>query len=125
MAFEPINNGESGLDVRTALNNMLQELYGSIPTPLKFPGESINFQVLIPANTRISTISMVAIAGGPTIRIGTAPNGQDILPDVVLNANSQDIQVNTYFAADTTIYFTFSGAAGTINARIGVINNYY
>ena len=124
MPFTPITNLEGGLPVRTALNNMLQELYGSIATPQKAPGETANFSLAFPANTMIKVISMVGIVNTPTIRIGITPNGQEILPDTIVD-QSMDETVQYYCKVATTLYFTFTAGPGAINARVDIINNYY
>lgn len=123
MPYNAIQNGESGLDTRTALNNMLQELYGSIATPVKLPGETANFNSNFPANTMIRSISIVALVNTPTVRIGTTPNGEEIMPDTV-TGDSIDVTVNYYCKVATILYFTFADA-GAVNFRVNVVNNYY
>lgn len=123
MPYNPIQNGESGLDTRNAINGMLEELYGSIATPVKLPGESINFQQAFPLNTKIVGISLVAMIDNPTVRIGTTPNGQEIMPDTVVGDSMDDV-LQYYCKVATTLYFTFT-TPGTINVRVDVINNYY
>lgn len=122
MAQIPINNGQSGLVVRTALNSMFGELYGAIVLPLKLNGISGNTQQIIPVDTYLQAIYMSATAGAPTIRIGTAPNGDDICPDVLPGA-FQPVIVQQYFAAGATLYITMSG--GTVNVRFDVIQDFY
>lgn len=123
MPYNPILNGESGLDTRTAINNMLQELYASIATPVKLPGETANFQQSFPANTMIRGISLVALVNTPTIRIGITFNGEEIMPDTVIDESTDEV-VKYYCKVATTLYFTFADA-GAINVRVDVINNYY
>jgi len=124
MPFQTIQNGESGLNVRNALNGMLQELYNSIATPVKLPGENVNFTQVFPANTKLQQVSMVALEGTPTIRVGTTPNGHDLVEDTVVD-QSNDYVLQYYCKQATTVYFTFVQGPGTISARVDVINNYY
>lgn len=122
MAQIPINNGQSGLVVRNALNGMFTELYSTIILPLKLIGITSNAQQVIPANTWLDSIYISATAGTPTIRIGTTPNGEEICPDVQ-PGNFQPVMAQQYYATDTTLYITLSG--GTVSIRFNVINNVY
>lgn len=122
MSQQIINNGESGLVVRNKLNSMFTEIYGALVLPLKLTGISANSQQIIPVDTFLQAIYISATAGTPTIRIGTAPNGQDICPDVQPGA-FQSVLVQQYFSAGVTLYITLSG--GTVNIRFDVIQDFY
>jgi hypothetical protein len=122
MAQIIIQNGQSGLVVRNALNAMYTELYGAIVLPLKLPGITGNTQQIIPVDTFLQAIYMTATAGTPTVRIGTTPNGTEISPDVQPGA-FQSVIVQQYFASGTTLYITMSG--GTLNFRFDVIADFY
>lgn len=122
MAQIPINNGQSGLVVRTSLNDMFTELYSAIVLPLKQNGISANAQQIIPSDTFLQAIYISATAGTPTIRIGTTPNGTDICPDVQPGA-FQSVIVQQYFSGGATLYLTLSG--GTVNVRFDVIQDFY
>lgn len=122
MAQIPINNGQSGLVVRTALNSMFAEIYGAIVLPLKINGATGNTQQLIPADTYLQAIYISATAGTPTIRIGTTPNGEEICPDVQ-PGSFQPVLVQQYFSSGATLYITMSG--GTVNIRFDVIQDFY
>ena len=117
-----INNGDSGLVVRNALNQMFTELYGAIVSPVKLPGVNSNTTQVISADTYVESIYLTATSGTPTVRIGTTPNGQDICPDVQ-PGSFQNIFVQQYFAVSTTLYITLSG--GTINVRFDLTNNFF
>lgn len=123
MAQIVINNGDSGLTVRTALNSMFAELYGSIIVPIKVNGVNANRTQAIPANAFVSDISLSATAGAPTFRIGTTPGGNEVLPDTLIG-NSLFISVQLYFQGAGNLYFTLTGV-GTISYRIDVLNNFY
>jgi hypothetical protein len=122
MAQQVINNGESGLVVRGKLNNMFTELYASIVLPLKLPGITGNTQQVIPVDTFLQAIYMTATAGTPTVRIGTAPNGQDICPDVQ-PGSFQTVFVQQYYPTGVTLYITLSG--GTVNFRFDTYQDFY
>lgn len=124
MAQQIINNEESGLNVRNAINQNFTELYGSLLVPVKIPGISSNTNQALGSNVFLSRITVTRISGGATLRIGTTPNGQDLLSDTVISG-FMPIQEDMYFAAVSTIYFTFSGSAGTINVRMDIIPNYF
>lgn len=124
MARIIINNGDSGLTVRTALNSMTQELYDSITVPIRMKNIQANAMQAIAADTQVLKVSVVGTAGAPTIRIGTTPNGTEILPDTAIGAQFPPIIAEQYFGAAGNVYITFS-AAGTILVRIDVILNYY
>jgi hypothetical protein len=122
MAQIPINNGQSGLVVRNALNGMFTELYSAVVLPLKLTGINANTQQAIPVDTFLQAIYISATVGTPTIRIGTTPNGEEICPDVQPGA-FQSVIVQQYFASGTTLYITMSG--GTVNIRFDVIQDFY
>lgn len=122
MAQQTINNGDTGLAVRTALNGMFGELYGALVIPLKLTGVNANTNQDIPDNTFLQDIFISATVGTPTLRIGTTPNGTDIMPDTAPGSFSQ-VSVQQYIATATTLYITISG--GTVNIRFGVLNNFY
>lgn len=119
-----INNGDSGLLVRNNLNNMFTEIYSSIIMPIKVHGLSANYNQAIVANTYVQQLSVVNVTGNPTIRIGTTPNGTDILPDTEVTT-SIPVVVQQYFANASVLYITFSSGTGTLNIRLDVITNYY
>lgn len=117
-----INNLESGLLVRNALNAMFTELYSNIAQPIRKPGIAGNTTQDMAADTYVSDIAVSGIAGAPILRIGITPNGQELLPDTAVG-NSLPVQTDYYFQNAGTLYFTLSG--GTINIRIDYIPNYY
>jgi hypothetical protein len=123
MARVNIDNGESGLNVRNALNNMFTELYGSITVPVKIPGISANSTYIVPADSFVGVISATTASGTPTLRIGTTPNGQEIMADQLVGTLAQAMP-NEYFAADTILYFTITGG-GTVNIRMDILNDYF
>jgi len=119
-----INNGDSGLTVRNNLNSMFTELYGALIVPLKIPGINANYTQSIPANTYISKISLTATGGTPLVRIGTYPNGNDLMDDTIIG-NSQIVNPGLYCGTVTPIYITISGPGAVISARFDVSYNYY
>ena len=124
MSQVQINNGDSGLTVRTNLNNMFTEIYSSLYSPIKQKGITANFNQAIAANTFISQLSLFVVSGTPTVRVGITPNGTEILPDTALSG-SQLITVQDYFASAGTVYITFTSGTGNINARFDVMTNFY
>lgn len=120
---QTINNGDSGLSVRNALNSMFTELYGAILVPIKLPNIGFNTTVPIKANTFVQAIALVAISGNPVVRIGTTPNGQDILGDTAITSTILPLILQQYFSADTTLYITLG--TGAINVRIDVNPSYF
>jgi hypothetical protein len=124
MAQVTINDGDTGLNVRNALNGMFTELYGNITQPLKFKGQAANFSTTIPANTFVSALFVALAAGGPvTVRIGLTPNGTEISGDISPDGTGLEVGANQNFPVDTLLYFTITG--GMVNIRINVIPNFY
>lgn len=127
MAQQIILNGESGLDVRNALNDMFAELYGLVLgyTPIKLTNVIANTIQAIPGNTLVAQIALIATSGTPTIRIGTTPNGIEIMDDTVIDGTDQQLlQVQEYFLTAGNLYITFTSGSGALNIRIDVIYNY-
>lgn len=122
MGQTTINDGDSGLVVRTALNTMFGELYSALIVPTKIEGITGNTSQSIAANSYIDYLAITATAGSPTIRIGTTPNGTEICPDIE-PGNFSSITVQEYFSTNSTLYITLSG--GTVNLRIGLLNNFF
>ena len=123
MAQQVLTIGESGLNALNAINSNFTELYGVIILPIKLPGVAANTTQDIPANSFINDVFLFPASGTPTVRIGTAPNGTDLMPDTVINSFSQ-ATIQQYFANDTTIYITITGG-GSVNIRINIIYNFY
>jgi len=125
MAQQIISNDESGLNARNAINQNFTELYNNLLIPIKIPGISSNTTQPIAANVWIAAITVGPVSGGPvTLRIGTSPNGEELLADYDISQVTA-VNTNLYSGTGVTLYFTFSGTAGVINVRIDVINNYF
>lgn len=125
MAQQLIENSESGLDVRNALNSMFTEIYGLLSgqQPIKIQGASANFSQAILANTYIVDMQVRPLSGTPTLRVGLTPNGQEIMDDTVINA-AQAVVIQLYFANAGLLYFTWTSGSGQVNIRINIISNY-
>lgn len=125
MGLQYIANLESGLNVRNALNSMFFELYGTINPPFKYANANQNFSQAISANVMVTTISITDISASPTLRIGTTPNGQEILSDLAIT-NTIIVTAQQYFLTAGTVYFTWTSGnfSGIVNIRMDVINNY-
>jgi hypothetical protein len=114
-----INNNDTGLAVRTALNTMFGELYGTQVIPVKLLNRSGNFTQAVPANTWIERITVIPESGVPDIKIGTSLHGSEIL-DTTQIGNSLPVLVQNYNAGSETLYFESSG--GNVSVRIEEIN---
>lgn len=123
MAQTTINNGDTGANVRTALNSMFSELYATITSPLKLTGVSANAQISVPANTYIQDIVFASTSGSPVLRLGTTPNGQDLLTDTQ-PGKSLVAAAQQYFSEKTTLYLTLTGS-GIVNVRFNCQYNFY
>lgn len=123
MAQQIINNGESGLAVRTALNSMFGELYGAIGPfqPIVLPAVSANYTQPIVAGIFVTYLFIVPVGGSITLNIGTTPNGGEILSDTAISSFTP-ISGQTYFSGAGNIYFTLTGT-GSININIYYIGN--
>lgn len=123
MAQQIISNSEGGLSVRTKLNTMFSELYNSLAVPLKLTGINANTTLAIDANSYVKAIFLSKVTGNPTVRIGTTPNGTDIMPDTIIGDFYQ-ITLEQYFATLTSFYITISGG-GSLNVRVDILFNFY
>lgn len=125
MGLQYIDNSESGLNVRNALNEMFFELYGTINPPFKYVNANQNFSQAISANVLVTTITITNISSSPTLRIGITPNGQEILGDIAIT-NTIIVTAQQYFLSTGIIYFTWTSGnfSGIVNIRMDVINNY-
>lgn len=119
---QTINNGDSGLDVRTKLNDMFTELYGASTLPIKIKNIGTNETQVIPENTLVQDLTLSKVSGTPVIRIGTTANGEEILADTNVGDFTQ-AAIDRFYSSNSTWYLTISG--GVLNIRINVINNYY
>lgn len=121
MSQQVINNGETGLAVRTKLNEMFAELYGNTPVPIKIPGVTGNISQLLTDNTFLATLEVGKVSGNPVLKVGTTPGGEELLPEIEVT-NFIQTTAQLYCPTSQTVYFTLSG--GTVNIRLDVINNY-
>ena len=117
-----INNGDSGLNSRNAINANFTEIYGALVIPTRIQNVNSNTQFAVIANTFIEYIAFSTISGNPVVRVGTTPNGFEISSDIN-PGNFNLISLQQYFQVSTILYFTISG--GAVNARVGLINNFY
>lgn len=124
MSQQIIADGETGLNARNAINANFTELYNNLIIPIKMLGVAANTQQAIIANTFIAKMFITSVVGMPTLRIGTAANGTDIMPDTPIGGFNE-VDVSKYFSGATILFFTFSGGAGTVNVRINVLYNFY
>ena len=118
-----INNGDSGLVTRNNLNNMFTELYTSVAVPIKLENLAANASQAIVANTYVYQVSLNKVSGSPIVRIGTTPNGTDILGDTTVGAIDQSL-IQQYFGSASTFYITFT-ASCVVNVRFDVVNNFF
>lgn len=124
MAQQILTIGETGQNALNAINNNFTELYGALVIPIKIIGATATRTQAILANTFVSKIFLSATSGNPTLRIGTTPNGVDIMPDTVIG-NMNEVDWSNYYLNAGTIYFTWSIGPGTVNIRINVLTNFY
>ena len=117
-----INNGDSGLIVRTALNSMFTELYAAVYMPIKLPNVSVNTELVIPENTFVKSIFMTVVSGTPTVNIGTSGNSGNIIPTSLLTGFNQAI-VDWPPQAQQTFYITISG--GVVSFRFDVLPSFF
>lgn len=96
-------------------------LAGEVNTPIAQTGVTGNITQAIAANTFIQRISLFHAGGTPTVRVGTTPNGTDIMPDIAVT-DFIPIPYDQYTESGLTIYFTIN--SGSIDFRIDTINNF-
>lgn len=69
-------------------------------------GSGVN-QVVIPANTLVDDIVLLGnVNEGYTLKIGTTPNGTDIINNEDLNQDKTVLPLKLFFENQTTLYFT-------------------
>lgn len=120
-----INNGDSGLTVRNALNSMFTELYDNINPPTKMPGITANAEAAIPNNTFVTLILMRPTPGAPgtpTVAIGSEGGGTDIFDTAEITTFAL-VSYNEYFYDAANIYFTISG--GSVDIAIFQMPNIF
>lgn len=122
MGQQLILNGEPGISVRNALNQMFAELYATIDNSIQIENASGNHEVLVLPNTFIVSIAFYPLTGSPTVAIGTTPGGQDILSTIPIS-QFQFILAQQYFFSEVNLYITL--LAGTVNIRLDFIPNYF
>lgn len=123
MAQEIIHEGDSGLSCLNTINGNFTELYGAAQIPLKIKNVSANTTTVIPANSYVFSLYAIGVVETPTVRIGTTPNGTDIMADTVLNNQPSPVDLRELFTADTTFYITISD--GTASFRFEIIYNFF
>lgn len=96
-------------------------LAGEVNTPITQTGVTGNITQAIAANTFIQRISLFHAGGTPTVRVGTTPNGEQILPDTLIT-DFIPIPYDVHTSAGMTLYFTIN--SGSIDIRIDVTDNY-
>lgn len=89
--------------------------------PLLLTDKTDSQPIGIDANTWVEKISFKTVSGNPTIRIGTSPNGTDIIKDILVNS-SLPVIIQNHYLVQTSIYITISG--GNVNIRVDFIKNY-
>ena len=112
-----INNSDSGNVVRTALNNMFTELYNVINNYIQLLNVSTNTSQVIPANTKVKSISINVVSGTPTVNIGTTDGAGDIIITTLLSGFNEFI-VDEYYPTGATFYIDVSGGTVSIGIEI-------
>jgi hypothetical protein len=126
MAYNPLVIGDSGQVALDKINNMTAELYSGATVLQKVQNQTANFTVQIPANSYAWKLFLSKVGSGDTsVRVGTTPNGEEILPTIAVNnnncpGNSTEIPVST---TAYNLYFTV--VSGEVNASIFLILNIF
>lgn len=124
MAQQIIDNLEGGTAVRTALNAMFAELYGSLTFPTKLGVLSANAEQPIPSNTVIQFIFINPVSGSPVLDIGTTANGGEVFPSAIITGftpiTSFDMLNRTGIS---NLFFTLTG--GQVEITIVTIPNIF
>lgn len=114
--------GQAALDV---LNQNFTELYGSIITAFKIPGQNATFQLVIPGNTKVHTID-IGLANGSaagTVWIGSTPNGTEYCEAISPDGKGREVSIEEYFPVQTILYITITTA--TYNFRVNQEENFF
>ena len=89
--------------------------------PILLGDKTGNITQPIAANSWIDKITVFFKSGAPTIRIGTTPNGTDIMNDIVVESFVV-VKPEIYAPTATDIYFTIN--TGNVDLRIDIKNSY-
>lgn len=125
MARQDILNGESGLNVRNALNAMFTELYNAISPKFEIPGASTNQEASILENTYVAKIMMrktPGSSGTPNVTIGLTGGGNDIMEAADIPTFAE-VDYKEYFLDAANIFFTITG--GTVDIVIIQVLNIF
>lgn len=79
-------------------------------------------EVVIPANSFLTNISIIGTSGTPAVTIGTTEGGNDIKEMEILSGFSLNI-TQLYVATETTFYITI--ASGYVNIRFDYKTNLF
>jgi len=90
-------------------------------TPIQLTSQTGNITQAISANTWIDKISIFQAGGAPVVRIGTTPNGEDVMTDATVTTYAQ-VKPEVYTLAGNTLYFTING--GSVDIRIDTNTGY-
>ena len=112
-----LNNLDSGLTVRTELNNMFTELYNAVANYIQLLNVSANTNTVIVANTIVKNIVINVVSGTPTVNIGTTDGLGDIIVTSLLSGFNEFI-VDEYYSAAQTYYIDVSGGTVSIGIEI-------
>lgn len=113
MAQIVINDGDSGLVVRNAINAMFQELYGAVVPPIRRPNTSVNIEVQVNANTYVGKIFMRQNPNSltqPTVTIGTTGGGNDVFPAAAIGAFAE-VDWSEFAGDVENLFFTVTGGS--------------
>lgn len=106
---------------RIPVDTLVPSSGGGADVPILLSNKTGNVSQAIPANSWIDKITVFFRAGTPVVRVGTSPNGQELMMDV----NVTDYAVvypELYTGAGNTLYFTVN--SGYIDVRIDYKSNY-
>jgi hypothetical protein len=122
MSQQPINRGSLPNDgtgdtayvMSGQVNANFAELYASLSPPIILSNRTGNISQALVAKTNISKMYFGVVSGTPSLKIGTVPNGNDVLP--LSSDFSEPFLIEQFFSSATTLYFTITG--GNINIQI-------
>ncbi|MDH4127178.1 MAG: hypothetical protein OEV44_00380 [Spirochaetota bacterium] len=89
----------------------------------KEKNKSTNFTKAFGADVAIDGIDFIWVSGTPSVKVGTAPDGNDIISGrTPTGGNASRNLLSEYFENATTLYFTIT--SGIIDIIINYRNNY-
>lgn len=81
-----------------------------VPSKDKITSIATSATFTLPANSKLIAVDYVMVSGSGTVKLGTSAGGSDVLPNKVLTARQESLNLRSYNSYDspTLIYLTIT-----------------